>query len=245
MARYASRWPWLFQQKVPTRSPGSMPSRVRAAASFSARVGHLGEGGRAVPALLDGDDGAVAVHLLPVAEDVADQERGVLHGAFHAPSMASAPWPCPWPRENDGSVAAPAGWLPSPAPSWRGGRPRTTAPGVRPRRSAGQITLRPRTSWRRPVPARVRRRQTRARESPAGPRRPEAPGVPPAGSGRTPGRRRPRQAESRPPRSRSRARPSEPGALQRGDNERAEDQSADQQGEPAVGAAGRRAGREQ
>ena len=38
MARYASRWPWLFQQKVPTRSPCSMPSRVRAAASFSARA---------------------------------------------------------------------------------------------------------------------------------------------------------------------------------------------------------------
>ena len=56
---------------------------------------HLGEGGRAVPALLDGDDGAVAVHLLPVAEDVADQERGVLHGAFHGPSMASAPLLCP------------------------------------------------------------------------------------------------------------------------------------------------------
>ena len=49
--------------------------------------GHLGEGGRAVPALLDGDDGAVAVDPLPVAQDVADQERGVLHGAFHAPSM--------------------------------------------------------------------------------------------------------------------------------------------------------------
>ena len=38
MARYASRWPWLFQQKVPTRSPCSMPRRVRAAASFSARM---------------------------------------------------------------------------------------------------------------------------------------------------------------------------------------------------------------
>ena len=57
--------------------------------------GHLGEGGRAVPARLDGDDGAVAVHLLPVAQDVADQERGVLHGAFHAPSMTSAPLACP------------------------------------------------------------------------------------------------------------------------------------------------------
>ena len=40
---------------------------------------------------LDRDDGAVAVHLLPVAEDVADQERGVLHGAVHGPSMSTAP----------------------------------------------------------------------------------------------------------------------------------------------------------
>ena len=95
MARYASRWPWLFQQKVPTRSPGSMPSRVRAAASFSARVATSAKVAWRLPALLDGDDGAVAVDLLPVAQDVSDQERGVLHGALHAPSMASAPLPCP------------------------------------------------------------------------------------------------------------------------------------------------------
>ena len=65
---------------------------------------HLGEGGRAVAARLDGDDGAVAVHLLPVTEDVADQERGVLHGAFHGPSMSSAPLPCSAARRGDRSV---------------------------------------------------------------------------------------------------------------------------------------------
>ena len=54
---------------------------------------HLGERGRAVPARLHGDDGAVPVDLLAVPEDVADQERGVLHGALHVPSMASAPRP--------------------------------------------------------------------------------------------------------------------------------------------------------
>jgi hypothetical protein len=30
---------------------------------------------------------------LAVPKDVPDQERSVLHGAFHGPSMASALWP--------------------------------------------------------------------------------------------------------------------------------------------------------
>ena len=71
--------------------------------------GHLGKGGPAAPALLDGDDGAVTVHPLPVAKDVSDQEWGVLHGALHAPSMTSVPLPCPRHRENDGVSLG--GWL--------------------------------------------------------------------------------------------------------------------------------------
>ena len=56
--------------------------------------GHLDETGLAAAALLHRDDGAVAVYPLPVEQQVSDQERGVLHGALHAPSMASAPRPC-------------------------------------------------------------------------------------------------------------------------------------------------------
>src|SRR5271168_1111760 len=56
---------------------------------------HLGEGGRAVAARLDRDHRAVAVHLLPVPEDVADQEGCVLHRALHGPSMSSARASCP------------------------------------------------------------------------------------------------------------------------------------------------------
>ena len=37
----------MFHMKVPTRSPGTIPSRCRAAASSSRAVGHLGEGRRA------------------------------------------------------------------------------------------------------------------------------------------------------------------------------------------------------
>ncbi len=84
--------PGCSSRRCPTRSPSSIPRRLQGAlASFSARLGHLGEGGRAVPARLNGDDCAVAVHLLPVAEDVADQERCVLHGAFHGPVWPARP----------------------------------------------------------------------------------------------------------------------------------------------------------
>ena len=139
MARYASRWPWLFQQKVPTRSPGSMPSRVRAAASFSARMATSAKVAVRLPALLDGDDGAVAVDPLPVAQDVSDQERGVLHGAFHAPSMTNAPFPCSGWWRNDPSQP----WTPplSCRPLFRsaidGGRDRRRAVGGPGRRRDG------------------------------------------------------------------------------------------------------------
>ena len=66
--------------------------------------GDLGEGGRTVPTLFDRDDGAVAVDPLPVEQDVADQERGVLHGAVHAPSMT---WQAPAGLMNGHARVAP------------------------------------------------------------------------------------------------------------------------------------------
>ena len=38
MARYASRWVWLFHRKVPTRSLSPTPMRARALASRSVRA---------------------------------------------------------------------------------------------------------------------------------------------------------------------------------------------------------------
>ena len=74
-------------EKVPTRSPRSIPNRVDARRP-TAQPGWPPRRRSPVrlPALLHGDDGAVAVHPAAVEQDVADEERGVLHGAFHGPS---------------------------------------------------------------------------------------------------------------------------------------------------------------
>ena len=71
--------------------PGERPHPVRVAHPQAPQRGgqafgparHLGEGGAPVTGGLDGDDLAVAVDLLAVAEDAADEQRAVLHRAEH------------------------------------------------------------------------------------------------------------------------------------------------------------------
>src|ERR1700683_4456255 len=93
MARYASRWVWLFHRKVPPRSLSPPPPPPRALAQPLGALRHRGERrfgglpGRAG----DGDHLTVAVDVLPVAEHPTHQQRGVLHGAQHDRSSLSAP----------------------------------------------------------------------------------------------------------------------------------------------------------
>ena len=95
-----------------------------------------------LPTFLDGDRRAVAVDLLAVAEDVSDQERGVLHGALHAPSMTGAPSPCPGRPANDRSTSWAAGAAGGPAVS---SVPQGVA-GPSERRRACRISTVPRTT---------------------------------------------------------------------------------------------------
>ena len=72
--------------------------------------GDLDEAGLAAAALLHRDDGAVAVHPLPVEQQVSDQERGVLHGALHAPSMARRAFIRPAMRSTWSDVSSQSGF---------------------------------------------------------------------------------------------------------------------------------------
>ena len=135
---------------------------------------HLGEGGRAVAARLDGDHRAVAVHLLPVPEDVADQEGCVLHRALHGPSMSSARALVPGHRPFSGHGVRSSSWF-GVAALVLSAVLMAVATGVvsAAPRGPGAGTARPSVPVRRPV-APSRRRCSRCTKR----RRPVAPGSP-------------------------------------------------------------------
>ena len=83
IAKYASMCSWVFHMKVPTRSPGSIPSSVKRDGETIGPGRDLGERGVTAFLTLEGDDLTLPVDGAAVAEDHADGQWEVLHRRLH------------------------------------------------------------------------------------------------------------------------------------------------------------------